>query len=320
MLRLALLGTRILFCIAVLAAVGATGLAGSSGNVPDKNTPQKLQEAWLHFHETDLCQEVDAVFVFSGSGMEVWCRIESDRSLQKFRTLFDPMKRSFPVELYITRAEAENKNGDEADPPPSLWQNMELRANLGEHIALIVGQAIEEPFRPKPSPMSDSLSIFLKQRLRIYAEQALNLNKRIERYAVDLEALARIAYEPRQSRDIQSKAISACAKHAQGLDKQIGKLSASLELAFPLSERKKRATVREATAISVVKEPAEKAVQISTAVRSVGRRVHQFIYPEEYTVELEDLRHPSLLQSLDSLRALVSDFEKSLGRPVRKQN
>jgi len=39
-------------------------------SVPNQNTPQKLWEAWLSFHETDLCQEVDALFVFNRSGME----------------------------------------------------------------------------------------------------------------------------------------------------------------------------------------------------------------------------------------------------------
>jgi hypothetical protein len=320
MLRLAFLGIGILVCTAVIATGDAADFAGSSGNVPTKSTPHKLQEAWLHFHETDLCQEVDAIFVFNGSGMEVWCRIESDKNLQRFSELFGSLKRSFPVELYLTRAEADKKKADEEDPPPSFWQNLELRANLGEHIALIAGQAFEEPFEPKPTPRPDSFNTLLKQRLRLYAEQTLNLNRRVARYAVDLEALTRVAYDPDQSHDIQSKAIAVCAKHAQGLEKQIAKLTASLELAFPSSERKRRTAIRDAPAISEIRGPAEEVSHISISVQSVGRRVHQFIYPEEYTVELEDLRHPSLLQSLDSLRELVSDFEKSLGKPGRKQN
>ena len=100
-----------------------------------KDTPRKLQEAWLRFHEIGLCQEVDADFVFDDGGMKVWSRIGSDKIYLKFQELFAPLRNLYHVELYINRprGEKESENGD--NPPPSLWQNYELRSNLGEHAA-----------------------------------------------------------------------------------------------------------------------------------------------------------------------------------------
>jgi len=96
------------FCFAAIDA-GVAGIADLSGSTPNRNTPQKLQDAWLSFHETDLCQEVDAIFVFRKSGLEVWSRIESDKTFQKFHELFEPLKNSYPVELYTTRPSEEKK-------------------------------------------------------------------------------------------------------------------------------------------------------------------------------------------------------------------
>jgi len=43
--------------------------------------PLQLREGWLRFHEAELCQGVDAVFVFHKKGMEVWCRVEDEKNL-----------------------------------------------------------------------------------------------------------------------------------------------------------------------------------------------------------------------------------------------
>ena len=278
-------------------------------SIPNSNTPQKLREAWLSFHETDLCQEVDAIFVFNRSGMEVWSRIEKDKNQRKFLRLFESLKNSYQVELYTTRAPAQNKEYDEEGPPPSLWQNYELRSNLGERISLVMSQLTFEERNQLDPPSVDSS---LRQRLMIYAEQTLNWNKRMEQYALDLAALARVAQDPGVSPEQKSRAIAVCADHAQNLEKYAGKLAANLEQALPVTEKKKRSPSRPATAGNADRDPLERAKQISAATHEVSRRVYRFIHPEYYTVELEELRNPSLLDSLWELRGMVSDFEKSL--------
>ncbi len=121
-------------CFAGVAAATDT-IAALYDDTPHKDTPRKLQEAWLRFHEIGLCQDVDAAFVFDDGGMKVWSRIESDRIYLKFQELFAPLRKLYRVELYINRPreEKEAENGD--NPPPSLWQNYELRSNLGDRAA-----------------------------------------------------------------------------------------------------------------------------------------------------------------------------------------
>jgi hypothetical protein len=307
MLRLVLWIAWII-CSAATAA-GAPDIADWPLSVPNSSTPQKLREAWLSFHENGLCQEVDALFVFNKNGMEVWSRIERDKDQRKFLKLFESLRNSYPIELYTTRSPEEDKEDSEEEPPPSLWQNYELRSNLGDRIGLVIGRlSSEERIQFESPPVDPSL----KQRLLIYAEQTLNRNKRMKQYALDLAALARAAYAPGASSEMKSRAFIVCSDHAQRLEKYIGKLTANLAQALPISEKKKRSLSQPETAGSAGKDPEEKAKRISAAALSVSRRVYHFIHPEDYTVELDELRNPSLLESLWELRGMVLDFEKSL--------
>jgi len=292
--------------------------AGSGGSIPNKNTPRKLQDAWLEFHETGLCQEIDAVFVFRKDGMEVWSRIESDKQYEKFQALFEPLKAAHSVTLYTTRAETDKKK-DADDPPPSLWQNIELRRNLGEFAPAIAGLSMEESLQFPRSAAQSGFGSFMKQRLKIYAEQVLNWSRKTERYSLDLVALMRVAHGPDGLPDVKLKAIAAAKDHAQNMGKMIGKLSANLEQAFPLSERKKRRSTGPAKPVVAARNPVETAMRISSAAQRIAQRVHHFIFPENYTVKLDELRNPSLLESLGALRQMVMEFEKTLGESARKK-
>jgi hypothetical protein len=313
MFRLALFIAWVI-CFAGMA-IGAPDIDDWPYSVPNHNTPQKLWEAWLSFHETDLCQEVDALFVFNKSGMEIWSRIEKDKNQRKFLRLFESLKNSYPVELYTTRPPAENKEYDQEDPPPSLWQNYELRSNLGERTSLVLSRLTLEESNNIYLPLVDAS---LRQRLILYAEQTLNWNRRLEHYGSDLAILARVAFDPGVSPERKSKAIAVCADHAQSLEKYAGRLAVSLAQALPIAEKKKRSPSRPETAVNADKDPLERAKHISAASHEVSRRVYRFIHPEHYTVELDELRNPSLLESLWELREMVSDFEKSLPRHAGK--
>ncbi len=65
----------------------------------------------------------------------------------------------------------------------------------------------------------------MKRRLLIYAEQTLSRNRKMEHYALDLFALARMALDSGIPSDIRSKALAICLAHARNLEKNIGKLS-----------------------------------------------------------------------------------------------
>ena len=89
-----------------------SGGAYLPGDTPTHHAPRKLVEAWLRFHEMDLCQEMDAVFAFNDSGMEVWCLVKDERSYQKLQELLEPLRATCRIELYTTRLPAEKKSDE----------------------------------------------------------------------------------------------------------------------------------------------------------------------------------------------------------------
>ena len=296
-------------CFSGVAAASDT-IAALYDDTPQKNTPRKLQEAWLRFHEIGLCQEMDAAFVFDDGGMKVWSRIGSDRIYLKFQELFAPLRNLYRVELYINRPQEEKESENEGNPPPSLWQNYELRSNLGDRAAQLSVHT-EEQFNINDSQPD----VLLKQRLLIYAKQTLSRNRKMEHYALDIFALVRIAFDPGVPSDIRSKALGICLAHAKNLEKNIGKLASGLAQAIPGSAKGEGGSTQPAVGPHTEnKLLPEEAARIYAYTQSIARRVNGFIYPEYYTVELEELRNPSLLESLRTLQRTVLEFQDALAK------
>jgi len=304
--------------------LGAISLAApawfSNGTVsstapPPHDTPQKLVEAWLRFHENDLCQGVDAVFVFNKAGMEAWCQVEDERSYQKLQELMEPLRSSYRIELYATRPPVEKKSAIDTAPPPSLWENYELRSYLGDPFARAKERRNgQDPIPEFDIPPPDEM---LKQRLLVYAQQILEWNRKMRRYATDLPVLAAVALDPEISRALSLQAHAACMMHAQGLSKYIGKLAANLKEALPKSAS--RGSSRSEKYGNAGKDSGDSAEQIFVAAQNVADRVYRFIHPENYTVGLEELRQPGLLQALAGLDKMNQDFQKTLAKPVHEK-
>jgi hypothetical protein len=288
-------------------------VADPYSDIPQKNTPRKLQEAWLRFHETRLCQDVDAAFVFDNEGMQIWSRIESDKDYLKFQERFAPLRDFHGVALYTNRPRGERGSDSGDNPPPSLWQNYELRANFGDR-TVQPSVFSEEQITINPSS-SDPI---LKQRLFIYAEQVLNRNRKMERYALDIFALARLAANPDIPPEIRSKAIPIGLAHARDLERYVGKLASDLQQAIPRPAKREGRSTPPAQRETANKPVLEAAEQLYGSTQGIARRVHRFIYPEYYTVELDELRNPSLLESLKALQQTVLEFQKTLAKSGRK--
>jgi hypothetical protein len=296
-------------------ATAADAVAALYDDIPQKNTPRKLQEAWLHFHESGLCQDVDAAFVFVDGGMQIWSRIEGDKGYLKFQELFEPLSNLHSVELYTNRVREKKEWDDEGNPPPSLWQNYELRSNLGDRDAqLSINSNNKEDRTPVTiiRPVPDSL---LKQRILFFAEQMLNRNRKMEHYAFDLFALARTADNSDIQPDIRSKAAAICSVHAKSLEKSIGKLASDLEQAIPKSAKTEKGPTLPGAVNNSLTEEAE---LVYRSAQSVAARVHRFIFPEYYTVELGELRKPLLLESLKTLQQRVIGFQRTRAMSGRK--
>jgi hypothetical protein len=302
----------LVFSLCLFAMPHANPESGSVGGVPDRNTPKDIAAAWVRFHEAGLCQGVDAVFVFREKGMEVKGVIEEERSYEKLQEMLRPLPGSFKIELSLTRREEEKKPDEkkDRDPPASLWENYELRSFLGDPFARARERAGFDDDSLLHFPPPDDL---LKQRLLIYAEQVLDWNRRIERYAKHLPLLTRVSVDPSLAHGVRARANAAAKAHAQEIERIAGKLNASLAPAFPYSGRRDR-PIQAEKSNSADATIVERAGYISDFAQAVCLRVDQFIHPEEFTVGLKELRAPSLLESLKSLQKMGSEFQKGLAK------
>ena len=297
----------------------STDDAVSTNNVPNRNTPRELTETWLRFHEADLCQGVDAVFVFTEDGMEVRSLIVDEKIYEKFQELLAPLRSSYKIKVQETRPLEQEKSGEKREPPPSLWENYELRSFLGDPVA----RARERP-GSTIDPMDERAeqlylryhqddAELLKQRLLVYADQILAWNRKMEQYAKGIPSLTRVALDTTLAPDLRARANTVCMMHAQNLDRYIAKLNYNLEFAFPHSRDKARPTQREKPGADL-KTPIDRADYLSDSAQAVAHRVYQFIHPEHYSVGLDELRQPGLLESLKLLRTTDLDYQKSLAK------
>ncbi len=285
----------------------------ASGEILRANsTARELRDVWLRFHEAELCQGLDAVFRFREKGVEVWCLVEDEKAYQRFMEMVEPLQGNYTVDLYVTRTAAEKKSPEDRDPPPSLWNNAEIREYLQDPFQKDTG-ASGLNVRPPPGSEPNS-ELFLKQRIMMFAEQTLECDNRMRKYAADLPALAEAGFAPSSDPDLKARAAAVCLAHAQALDKQAERLMDNLTHALPKSSKRFR-SAEQLDKSRRAGPPEESALQVSNAARSIARRVYRFIHPMQHTVGLVDLREPSLIESLKTLRKMVADFQRSTRSP-----
>jgi hypothetical protein len=290
-----------------------------------RKAPRALLEFWLRFHEIGLCQGLDAVFDFNESGMKVQSLIEDEKSYQKFQELIQPLQRSFQIELDVSRPAVEKKEKEkekegeeeaehkEKDPPPSIWENYELRYNLGDSSV---------PYGDQEDSIIVRHSLFpedvIKQRLYLYAVQTIELNRKMGRYASDLANLDYFRQDPEIKPDLRARAKKICFAHARELGRIILKLNANLSLAIPKSKQKGKALETSGKSIADSKSIPHSAINIVDAAHVVAQGVDRFIHPEQFTVGLSELRAPGLLHSLKNLSMMCSDYQKGIGKSKSK--
>jgi hypothetical protein len=286
-----------------------------SDDVPGRDTPGELVSVWLLFHEAELCLGVHATFSFANGGMQVHGTIEDEKSARKFEEMIAPYRNSYRIEITLNKPAESHKSADEDDagsddrnPPPSLWENYELRSFLGDPLARAKER---EGFNEDSQLYFFPTGELLKQRLLIYAQQTLAFNRKMERYAKDLPALTRVALDPERAPVVRAQAYAVCLAHAEGLERFAGKLESNLEEAFP-SPRKKEQVIQPEKSGVTLKTPVDRADYLSEFAQETAKRVYQFIYPEHYAIGLDELRRPSQLDSLKTLQIVVLEFEKEL--------
>ncbi len=271
-------------------------------NTP-RGVPVEIVGVWLRFHETELCQDLDAKFVFHEKGLEVWCVVEDEKAFEKLTTLLDPLRPAFQVDVYPTRLPEGRKTASDRDPPPSLWNNSELRGHM---------QSSQDTVMPAPVGRESDPEYFLKLRILLFAEQTLEYEKRMGRYGADLPALAYAGLDPGISPELKARAAAAAAQHAQELDKYARRLGENMLQALPKAPGKSRAGSAAAEPRGAGPPVMDTALQLARLVQNTGRRIVRFLNPQLHTVGLADLREPSLLESIREVRSKSSEFRERI--------
>jgi hypothetical protein len=282
-------------------------------DAPGRDVPLPLQQVWLRFHEAELCQGIDAAFAFNREGLKVRSLVEDEKSYEKFQEMLEPLRNSYKIDLIAERPPVEKDPDEPKTPPASLWENYELRSFLGDPFAQAKERPGSENHNHYDLPPPGDL---LKQQLIIYSEQTLDWNKRMERYAADLPALAHVAFDASSNPELRAHAAAVCRAHALALEKYLGKLSSNLAEALPKGDKKHRSHTK-SNAGAGRTGMVNKAEEISETAHDVAHRIYTFIHPETYTVGLDELRQPSLLDLLKSLQKMISEFLKSIDKAGR---
>jgi len=295
--------------------------------MPNRDTPPRLIEAWLDFHREGLCRNLDAIFAFDGQGMEIWCRSEDNRDLGKLQKIVDPLRNSYNIELYITRPQ---KNGSEdykvnwTNIPPSLAENRELGSYLRPapgnppRIEILVdseGEVYTHVLQDTPAMIAaDAAAANRAQlaRLTVWANRVLENNRIMRQYAADISELLRVAFEPTFNAALRVRARDICRKHAKDMAKSIKDLKKDLSRAFPKTPKTNAESQIAEKSESSAAFPAitEMADTIDEKARVLSGRIYRFIYPEQHTVDLDELKRPGLIFALDALEDEADDFER----------
>ena len=239
--------------------------------------------------------------------MEVWCRIEEEKSYQKFLEMVSPLRASWQVDLYPTHSPAGKKRPEDNDPPASLWNNAELLSYIGISSGL-------EPFPREQAPgVNMELRHFdaRKQRLLMYANQLQELSRKLKRLGGEMPALTLASFEEAYAPEQRRRATAVCLSHSQALDKSAARLSESLAQALPRGAKRAEDGAKSQRP-DPSPTPMDIALRLAGTTRSLSRRIYRFLYPQDHTVELTDLREPGLLESLRSVRELASEFQRAL--------
>ncbi|MCL2877763.1 MAG: hypothetical protein FWF13_03170 [Acidobacteria bacterium] len=298
--------------------------------MPNRDTPPRLVEAWLDFHREELCLNLDAVFAFDGQGMEIWCRSEENRDYRKLQKIIEPLRNSYDVELYTTQPPKDNNEDDKialTDIPPSLVENRELRSYMrpytgpGNPPRIIIvtdeeGGTYTRVLPDTPNVLAANAAAadrVLRARLVIWIKSVTRNSRIMRQYAVDIPELLRVAFEPAFGAVLRGRARDICRKHAKDLLKSIQNLKKNLARAFPKPPAKtvenKKAKKEPPAALPAV---IEKADGIAGEAQVLSGRIYRFIYPAQHTVDLDELKKPGLLASLDAFEAEARDFQQAL--------
>jgi len=277
-------------------------------NFPNPETPANMREIWLRFHEEHICEDVGAIFLFRGNGMELIVDKSKSRDLKKLGKLLKELGGQNQIKMYLADTRSEESENPEQKFPVSFRLNENLRSNLGDPKSVDFFR-----FNSSQSPTGFSPASLFKIRMDLFARDTLDYTWKMKRYAEHLPLLARAALDPGATPDMKRRILDIFRDHAAELEKYIGKLYVNIEKATPRPFNEPRAMLDAGNSVLKGHSSIEAAVWIADEARSQYSSVYEFLYPRDHTVDISELRNPKLLQSLKTLQAITEEFSESIG-------
>jgi hypothetical protein len=277
----------------------------SLANVPDIQTPQELKNVWLRFHKDNLCQKLDAVFVFEENRLRVFLNIENPGQEKELLKRLEPLQNSFLIDLVPVRVTAQKSPSDIPSTPPSFWVNSRLVERI--HDSLMLDAPIfTHGLLSRPTNLPESLR--MQQRMLEYSRTTFEYTLKVKRLAAHLPILARAAYDPDAPADFRKQALEVCRKHARDLEKYAKRLSSNLDDALPEPSSEFKITATTGTDST----PVDEAAHLSSEAQNTSTLIYNFMYSKNFTVDLSDLRNPPLIRSMKKLLQITEEFRNSI--------
>ena len=273
-------------------------------NKPDRETPAILRDVWLRYHEDDLCEKVDAAFLFHKGEMGVVINAENGEANKELLKLLEPLSDSYQIRLYTVHMPTQQSLADIRSAPPSFMANTLLTKDFGDsEVFDMEGRSLQ----PSPSP-----SFSFSQRMLIFARNTLEYNWKVERYAAHLPYLIQAALDPAATPEQRKQDLAICREHVKKLDKYAKKLKSNLARALPEVSIKPQKNRQRADSIPAIASAVDIATRISADAQDLYLDVYRFLYPPSHTVELSDLRNPEILKSVSALQKMTKELRTNL--------
>jgi hypothetical protein len=270
------------------------------------DAPRELVEAWLRLHGEELCLGIDAVFVSHEGIIQVWSRVEDEKHYKKLLKIMQPLSGLGRVEIFAAES-VSHYESDKDGVPPSLWENDELRAFYRAPRQ----QPDTDIKYDWPLAMVTQADVF-EQRTIMFAKETLEKSDNLRKYAKDLPALTHLAVNPALDSDLRLLAFKTCRSQVRGMEKQIDKLNKNLNQALPKGRNMQELHPQDMPGINKEALPLEIAVQISEKAKAIAQQVYSFIYPDNHSVDLKELRSPGILNALMMLRELDDVYVRKM--------
>ena len=277
----------------------------SLGNAPNIQTPQALKNVWLRFHKDNLCQKLDAAFVFEKNRLRVFLNVESPGQERELLKRLKPLQNSYLIELVPVRIQAQDGPPYVLNTPPSFWVNSRLVEKIQTSLMMDTPIFAEGLLS---SPITLPEPIRMQQRMLEFSRKTFEYTLKVRRLAAHLSLLARAAYDPDAPADFRRQALEVCRKHARDLEKYAKKLSSNLDEALPEPSPEFNITATTGTG----NNPVDEAFHLSSEAQNTSALIYNFMYPKNFTVDLSNLRNPPLIRSMKKLLQITEEFRNSI--------